>query len=301
MSLLVTGSIGIDSVESPYGQVEDVLGGSAAYFSVAAALFGPVRLVGVVGDDFPDEFRQVLDGKDIDLAGLETRQGRQTFRWRGKYEGDMADAETRDVQLNVLGEEGPRIPKTFLDSDFVFLANSHPRLQIEFTEQLPGAKAIVADTMNLWIENEKEGLIELLKKVTGLVINHAEAQQLTEQHNTVKAAREILTMGPKFVVVKKGEHGCLLVSGDDACMLPAIPSENVIDPTGAGDSFAGGMMGLLASGGRLDKLDLRQAIAYGCVAASFAIEQFSLDGLLGASRSGLDKRFNSFREMLKIH
>jgi sugar/nucleoside kinase (ribokinase family) len=280
MSLLVTGSIGIDTVASPFGKVEGVLGGSAVYFSFSACLFTPVRFVGVVGEDFPQEFRDLLTERGLDLTGLETRAGSKTFRWEGSYGGDMNEAITHQTQFNVLGEAGPKIPQEYRDSRFVFLANTHPALQRELLKQLDAPELVVCDTMNLWINTERESLVETLSMVQGVVVNDAEARSLTHQMNLVLAARKILQWGPRFVVIKKGEHGSMLVTADAVAVLPAFPSVNVSDPTGAGDSFAGGMMGYLASKGTVNEATLRASLARGTICASFAIEAFSLDGIL---------------------
>ena len=290
MSLLVTGSIGIDSVKTPYGQVSDALGGSAVYFSFAAGFFTPVRLVGVVGEDFPEPFREVLAERSIDLAGLETRSGSRTFRWSGSYVGDMNEAETLEVNLNVLAEKGPTIPDSFRESRFVFLANTHPALQRDLVSQLTGDAFVVCDTMNLWIETTRPELLETLKVVHGLVLNDGEARMLTDQKNLLTAGRKILEMGPRVVVIKKGEHGAMLVSPAGVCVVPAYPTQNVKDPTGAGDSFAGGLMGYLAERGSASEADLRAGMVRGTIAASFAIEDFSLEGVRRVTRDQVDQR-----------
>ncbi len=300
MSLLVTGSIGIDTVATPHGQAENVLGGTAVYFSFAALHYVPVRLVAVVGDDFPAEFRQVLDSKNIDLAGLETRRGSKTFRWTGRYEGDMNAAETASVDLNVLSERGPKVPPSFADSKTVFLANTHPTLQRELLAQLTAPELTVCDSMNLWIENERDSLIKTLRLVTGVIVNDAEARQLTERMNLIEAGEAILDLGPRFVIIKKGEHGALLVTGDGAFAMPAHPTKNVRDPTGAGDSFAGGVMGYLAKEGRHDTDALRRAMVRGTVAASFTIEDFSLRRVATLTQTDLSGRIDAFVNMLRV-
>src|ERR1700733_721317 len=242
MSLLVTGSIGIDTVETPFGKRDDVIGGSAIYFAYAASFFTPVRLVGVVGDDCPPKLLQVFNDREVDTSGLEMRKGSKTFRWQGSYLKDMNEAVTVKVDPNVLAERAPKIPQNFLDSKYVFLANTHPILQQEMCASLKSPKLVVADTMNLWIQTERKELVKMMSKIHGLVLNDGEARLLTEKKNLIAAAREVLKMGPKFVVIKKGEHGRMLVSEKDTFVLPAFPTENVVDPTGAGDSFAGGMM-----------------------------------------------------------
>jgi cytidine kinase len=300
MSLLVTGSIGIDSVVSPYGRAEGVLGGSAVYFALAASYYTPVRLVGVVGEDFPDAFRSVLTSREIDLRGLEVRKGSKTFRWSGRFEGDMNQAQTLEVDLNVLAERGPKVPDVFTDSETVFLANTHPTLQRDLLRQLSGPKLVVCDTMNLWITNERESLLETLKLVTGVILNDAEARQLTEHMNLIEAGEWLLARGPKFVVIKKGEHGSLLITRDGASALPAFPAKVVHDPTGAGDSFAGGIIGYLAARKSWDVPTLRSAIARGTVAASFTIEDFSVRRIEKLARAEVDARVAQFVSMLRI-
>jgi len=300
MSLLVTGSIGIDTVESPYGRVESVLGGSAVYFSFAAGVYGPVRLVGVVGEDFPDEFRQVLESGPIDLAGLEVRKGSKTFRWSGKYLTDINERETLAVDLNVLAEEGPKVPPSFADSETVFLANTHPTLQRSLLSQLAGPKIVVADTMNLWIDNERESLLQTLKLVTGVIINDAEARDLTGCRNLIEAGEAVLNLGPEFAIIKKGEHGAILVTADGVTAIPAFPTKDVRDPTGAGDSFAGGVLGYLNAEGECGTPTLRRAMVRGTVAASFAIEDFSLGRVLKLTREEIDERVAQFIAMLRI-
>ncbi len=290
MSLLVTGSIGIDTVETPGASATDVLGGSATYFALAASLFGEVRLVGVVGEDFDQALLAPLEGKPIDKRGLEVRAGSKTFRWHGKYLENMNDRETVSVELNVLAEAGPKIPDEFRDSRFAFLANTHPALQREFAAALSSAELIVCDTMDLWIENEADELRKLLEVVHGLVLNDAEARQLTGQANLVLAGRRILEMGPRFVVIKKGEHGSMLIGRDQLFLLPPYPTTKVIDPTGCGDSFAGGMMGYIASRGSWDDAVLRAAMARGSVVASFVIESFSMEALSRVSAADVDRR-----------
>ena len=277
MSLLVTGSIGIDTLETPHGRADSVLGGSAVYFALAAAHFAPVRMVGTVGEDFDQRLLDPLRGRPIDTRGIEVRRGSRTFRWHGKYVGAMNEAETVQVQLNVLAERGAPIPPEFADSRFVFLANTHPALQRDFAARLPKAELLVCDTMNLWIENEPQELRKTLAVVHGLVLNEGEARMLTGQTNLVTAGREVLKLGPRFVIIKKGEHGSLLVCADDLCVIPAYPTENVVDPTGCGDSFAGALMGYLAAQGRYDAPTLRSAMARGSVVASFVIESFSVN------------------------
>lgn len=303
MSLLVTGSIGIDTVEAPTGKVVDALGGSSVYFSYAASFFSstssPVRLVGVVGDDCPKDFLKPLhDNPRIDMAGLEVREGGKTFRWHGRYHEDVNVRDTIAVDLNVLAEVGPAIPPEFRDSEYVFLANTHPGLQLEILGQLAGAKLVVADTMDLWITTERDALMNLLGRIDGLVLNDAEAKLLTGQANAVAAGMQCAQMVRRFVVVKKGEHGSLLLAGGGAFPLAGYPTTGVVDPTGAGDSFAGAMMGYLAAEDRWDVAALRRAIAYGSVTASFAIEDFSLNRFYQLTRGQIDARIDAFRKAI---
>src|SRR5690349_15539331 len=298
MSLLVTGSIGIDTVETPYGKHDDVIGGSAIYFSYASSFFTPVRLVGVVGEDCPKEFFKVFDGREVDTSGLETRKGSKTFRWHGSYVKDLNEAVTVEVDLNVLAERAPKIPERFLDSRYVFLANTHPVLQQQMAASLKQSKLIVADTMNLWIQTERAELAKLLKQIHGLVLNDGEARLLTEKKNLIAAAREVLKMGPKFVVIKKGEHGCLMCSERDTFVLPAYPADKVVDPTGAGDSFAGGMMGYLATQGNFSPATIKRALAFGTVVASYTISDFSLAGLQKTDRDAIDERWHQYKQAM---
>mgnify|MGYP000392137002 CR=1 FL=1 len=300
MSLLVTGSIGIDTIEAPAGKRPDVIGGSAVYFSFAASFFTRVRLVGAVGEDCPPSLLRVFDGRDVDTAGLEIRKGSRTFRWHGSYVKDLNEAVTVKVDLNVLAERAPAIPPAFRDSSHVFLANTHPVLQQEMLASLSSPQLVVADTMNLWINNEGKELCKLLTKIHGLVLNDGEARMLTGRKNLVTAARDVLKLGPKFVVIKKGEHGCLLCSGEDLFVLPAYPTEQVFDPTGAGDSFAGGMMGYLATQQEPTPAALRRALAYGTVVATFTISDFSLAGLQNATRQQIDQRLAEFQRAMSF-
>jgi sugar/nucleoside kinase (ribokinase family) len=299
MSLLVTGSIGIDTVETPFGKRDSVIGGSAIYFSYAASFFTPVRLVGVVGEDCPKEYLRVFDGRNVDTTGLEIRKGSKTFRWHGKYHDDVNQRDTVSVDLNVLAEQAPKIPERYRDSGYIFLANTHPALQLEMLCCLASPRLIVADTMNLWIQTQREDLDKLFKRIHGLVLNDEEAKLLTEKSNLIEAARDVLNMGPKFVVIKKGEHGCLMCSARDTFVLPAFPADKVVDPTGAGDSFAGGMMGYLATqGGSISPATIKRALAFGTVVASFTIADFSLAGLKSTTRDQIDERWLQFKQAM---
>jgi sugar/nucleoside kinase (ribokinase family) len=300
MSLLVTGSVGIDTVTTPYGHVDSVLGGCAVYFSFAAAQYVPVRLVSVVGDDFPAKFRQVLEARNIDLTGLEVRKGSKTFRWTGRFEGDMNQAETVAVDVNVLAEQAPKVPPSLADSSEVFLAVTHPTQQRELLSQLRSPELVVCDTVNLWIANERDSLLETLRLVTGVIINDAEARQLTKRVNLIEAGEAILDLGPKFAMIKKGEHGALLVTAEGPVAIPAYPTKLVRDPTGAGDSFAGGVMGYLTQQGKHDPDTLHRAMARGTVAASFAIEDFSLGRVRDLTRAEINQRVDQFVGMLRV-
>lgn len=300
MSLLVVGSIAIDNVQTPQGEMSEALGGSASYFAYAASYFTPVQMVGVIGADFPPEYLQVLENRNnIDTAGI-VRSSGKTFRWKGRYTGDMNVAETLEVHLNVLGEFDPEIPEAYRDSEFVFLANGSPQVQRKVLHQVRNPKLVVADTMNLWIETQHDELLELLKQVDGLVLNDQEALLLTEETLLVHAGKKILGMGPKFVIVKKGEHGAMFFSDRGAYALPAYPTANLKDPTGAGDSFAGGMMGYLASNGNADIQALKVGMAYGTILASINVEEFSLTRFQSTSREDIEIRLDHFREMLRI-
>jgi sugar/nucleoside kinase (ribokinase family) len=300
MSLIVTGSIGIDTVITPTGRADEVLGGSCTYFAAAASFFAPVRIVAAVGDDFPDAYVDQLARYNVDLAGLERRAGSKTFRWTGEYKPNMNDRDTLDVQQNVLAEALPPVPEAFRDSRFVFLANTHPAGQLELRRQFPDAQLVVADTMNLWIDIALEELKQVLKEIDGLVLNDSEAVMLTGETNMLRASDAILKMGPSFVVIKKGEHGCLLRHTDGVGVLHAFPSMNVVDPTGAGDSFAGGMMGYLASVDRVTLRDVRRALAYGTIVASFNIESFSLNRLNELTRKDIDRRLDEYAETIRF-
>lgn len=301
MSLLVTGSIGIDTVRTPLGVRENCLGGSAVYFSMAASFFTPVRFLGVVGADCPFDLREVFAGREVDLTGLEVRRGSKTFRWQGSYAGAMNEATTEGVELNVLAEAPPAMPAAYRDSRYVFLANTAPALQMELLGQLKGPKLVVADTMNLWIEHNREDLVRLMGRIDGMVLNEGEARMFTGRDNLVAAAKEMAGRGLKFVVIKKGEHGTLLWTQEGECFaLPGFPTDAVKDPTGAGDSFAGGMMGYLASRRKMNLGVLKRAIAYGTVTASLVIEDFSLDCWRRVGKQEIEERMGVLREMMRF-
>ncbi|MHC4994795.1 MAG: PfkB family carbohydrate kinase [Planctomycetota bacterium] len=300
MSLIVTGSIGIDTVITPTGRANDILGGSCTYFAAAASFFAPVRIVAVVGEDFPDEHMGVFEHFGVDTLGLERRAGSKTFRWTGEYHENMNDRDTRSVDLNVLAEELPPVPGAYHDSRVVFLANTHPGAQMALLESFPDAKLVVADTMDIWINTARAELGQLMQRLDGLVLNDSEARLLTGESNMVKASSMIVDMGPKFVVIKKGEHGCLLNHKDGIGVMHAFPAANVVDPTGAGDSFGGGMMGYLASVNTFGLIDIKRALAYGTIVASYNIEAFSLERLKGISRHDIDQRLAEYANCVRF-
>jgi len=300
MSLLVVGSVAIDSIQTPTASRERVLGGSATHFSYSASFFTAVRLVGVVGEDFPQEHIALLRGRNIDTSGLHVVPGGKTFFWKGKYQPNMNDRETLEVQLNVLGDVRPKLPESFRRTDFIFLGNDSPLNQRAVLDQITGPRLVVADTMDLWIREQHAELMALLKRIDGLVMNDSEAKLLTGDENLVAAGHKILKLGPRFVVIKKGEHGAMFFSEHETYVLPAYPTERVIDPTGAGDSFAGGLMGYLAAQGDFDPKTLKEAMAYGILVASFCVEDFSLDRLQQISRGDIDRRMEQYRKMLSF-
>ncbi len=301
MSLLVTGSIGIDTVKTPFGVSESCVGGSAVYFSLAASNFCPVRFLGVIGDDCPFDLSEVFAGRDIDLHGLEVRQGSKTFRWSGSYEGAMNEANTDNVELNVLSESSPKFPETYKDSKYVFLANTAPSLQLQLLDQIENPAFVVADTMNLWIETAGDDLKVLLDRINMFVLNDGEAKLLTGYQNVTTAGKKILEMGPEVVIIKRGEYGSMMLNrAGDSFILPAYPTEVVIDPTGAGDSFAGAMMGSLARDDKVDFVSLRNAIVFGTVSASFTIGDFSIHGMKAADMDRIEERYDMLRKVTQF-
>ena len=299
MSLLVIGSMAFDSVETPFGKVEEVLGGSGTFFSVAASYFTDVRLVAVVGRDFPEEHLQMLRQRNIDLAGVKIADG-ATFRWKGRYGFELNEAQTLDTQLNVFADFKPELPAGYAESDFVFLANIDPELQSEVLSQVRRPRLIAADTMNFWISGKREALLKTLQGVDLLVINEGETRQLAGEANLIKAAKAVLRMGPKTLIVKRGEYGVLMFSEGEIFAAPAYPLEEVFDPTGAGDTFAGGFMGYLAATKNLDPQNIRRAIVYGSVMASFTVEAFSLNRLQALTMEEIDGRFKRFKMMTEF-
>lgn len=300
MPLLVVGSVALDSVETPTAQRDDVLGGSAVFFSYAASYFTGVRLVGVVGEDWPAEHTRLLQARGIDTTGLQVVPGGKTFRWRGKYLPNMNDRETLEVHLNVFGQFNPVLPEAYRRCKFLFLANGAPAVQHQVLDQMPGAQLVVADTMDLWIRTQHDELLRLFQRIDGLVLNDSEAKLLTDDENLVRAGHRVRELGPKFVVIKKGEHGAMFFSEHETYVLPAYPTPRVVDPTGAGDSFAGGLMGYLAEQGKFDPKTLKEALAYGILVASYNVEDFSLDRMQAIERADLDRRLAEYRQMLSF-
>lgn len=300
MPLCVVGSIALDSVETPSEVREDVLGGSAVFFSYAASFFATVRLAGVVGEDWPQQYTYLLQARGIDTAGLQVVPGGKTFRWRGKYLPNMNDRETLDLQLNVLQNFDPVLPETYRRCKFLFLANGSTAHQSRTLDQCAGPSLVVADTMDHYIRNERDSLLALLKRIDGLVLNDSEAKLLTGDDNLVRAGHAVREMGPRFVVIKKGEHGAMFFSRHETYVLPAYPTPQVVDPTGAGDSFAGGMMGYLAEQDNFEPKTLKEALAYGTLTASFTVEDFSLDRLRTIHREDIDRRMDEYRRMLSF-
>jgi sugar/nucleoside kinase (ribokinase family) len=294
MSILVVGSVAFDSVETPFGQVEEVLGGSGTYFSASASFFTEVKLVAVVGEDFHQSQLDFLRPRNVDLTGVRVAPGK-TFRWKGRYGYDLNDAQTLDTQLNVFESFRPELPAGFEDAEYVFLANIDPELQLEVLKQVKKPKMVACDTMNFWIAGKRDELIRTLGRVDILVINEGEARQLSGEPNLVKAARSILAMGPKTLVVKRGEYGVLMFGEHSIFSAPAYPLESVFDPTGAGDTFAGGFMGYLVGTRNFSENNIRQAIIFGSVMASFNVEDFSLNRLKTLTYDEIEERFRCFK------
>jgi sugar/nucleoside kinase (ribokinase family) len=292
----VVGSVALDSISTPFGETEDALGGSAVYFSVAASLLTGVRVVGVVGDDYPMSRLNAIGARGIDLTGVERASG-ESFRWKGKYAFDLSSRETLETRLGVFADFRPKIPASFTETPFVFLGNIHPDLQLAVLAQMSSPRLVACDTMNFWIDNARDRLMEVLKRVDLLVVNDEEIRQLSGDWNVHRAARWVLERGPKRVVVKRGEHGALLVEAGRSFFCPAYPLEEVFDPTGAGDSFAGGFLGYLARTGDLSSDGLRRAMVYGSAMGSFAVASFSIGGFDGVTPASLYERVRSFKDL----
>ena len=296
MSILVVGSAALDTVETPFGTVEDALGGSAIYFSAAASYFAPVNLVAVVGDDFPKEKIEFLKKKNVDFSGLEVADGK-TFRWGGKYGFDLNDRDTLFTHLNVFEKFEPKIPDSYKNSGYIFLANIGPDLQMDVLKQIQSPKLVALDTMNYWIGGDLPALRETLKRVDVLLVNDSEVRQLAYEANLVKASKIVQEMGPKTLIIKKGEHGALLITQDSFFWAPAYPLEFIYDPTGAGDTFAGGFMGYMAKSDDISIDNLKRAVVFGSTMASFCVEKFSLERLENLTEEEIRKRFHEFWQM----
>jgi len=297
MSILVVGSVAFDALQTPFGKIDKCIGGSATYFSVAASFFSEVDLVAVVGDDFTDEHLAVFAGRKINLDGLQRVAGQKTFFWSGEYGFDLNVAKTRDTQLNVFASFQPHLAEKHRAPDVLFLANIQPGLQMDVLEQCRRPRLVALDTMNLWIATAKEALTRIISKVDLVIINEAEVRQFTEEANLVKGARQILALGPKTLVVKRGEYGVMMITHDAVFAAPAYPLENVFDPTGAGDTFAGGLLGYIASRQTISNRELRRGIIFGSILASFTVEKFSLDRLREITLAEVQERYQDFREL----
>jgi len=296
MSILVVGSVALDSVRTPFGEVEEVLGGSAMFFSVAASFFGGVRLVAVVGEDFPGTHVEFLRSRNVDVGGLKRLPGR-TFRWKGFYDYDLNEAHTLDTRLNVFEEFDPDIPEEYRDSEYVFLANIDPELQLKVLEQVRSPRLTICDTMNYWIENKRRELIETISRVDCLLVNDSEARELAHESNLITAGRKLLEMGPHRVIIKKGEHGVIMLGRGTFFSLPAYPLETVFDPTGAGDSFGGGFLGSLSRYPGMGEEDIRRSVVYGSVMASYVVESFSCNRLRDLTPEEVEERYKMFTDI----
>lgn len=296
MSILVVGTVAFDSLETPFGKADAVLGGSATYFSTSASFFSDVNLMAVVGEDFPDESVEFLRSRGINLDGLDRIAGK-TFHWKGKYGYDLNEAQTLETHLNVLADFRPRLPAGYADSDILFLANIDPDLQLEVMDQAKNARLTACDTMNFWISSKPDSLTKVLQRVDIVIINEGEARQYTHEANLVKAAKKILSLGVKTLIIKRGEYGVIMFNGASIFAAPAYPLEQVFDPTGAGDTFAGGFMGYLANTGDFSEDGIRQAIIFGSVMASFNVEDFSLNRLKSLDYGEIEERYRSFKAL----
>jgi sugar/nucleoside kinase (ribokinase family) len=299
MKLLVVGSIALDSIETPFGKEENILGGSASYFSLAASMFTDVCAVAVVGRDFPEEHLDLFRSKGIALNGVKRENG-ETFRWEGKYGYDLGDPETLGTHLNVFENFKPVLPEEYRDIEYVFLANIDPELQLSVLNQVKSPKVVACDTMNYWIENKPDALKEVIKRVDILMLNDSETRILAKEPRITHAARTVLEIGPKVLIVKRGEYGALMFSKEGIFWAPSYPLEEVIDPTGAGDSFAGGFMGFIAGQGIAEHVGYKTAVVFGSVIASFTVENFSVKKLAQLRRSDVDKRFSAFIQLSRL-
>lgn len=299
MSILIVGSIALDTVKTPYGKKKNILGGSAVYSSISASFFSPVSLVAVIGEDFPQKYLAKIAKKRINLQGVKIEKGR-TFRWEGEYDQKFCDPQTISTHLNVFSNFNPIVPQNYRTHKYIFLANIDPSLQQKVLSQIKHPKLVVADTMNYWIKEKKASLLKTLKKVDLFLLNESEAKQLTAENTILKAAKKILKMGPKIVIIKRGEYGAVLIKNNYIFCLPAYLLEKVVDPTGAGDSFAGGVIGYLAKQKSINEQTLRNALIYGTVMASFAVESFSLEKLFSINKTDINFRIKQFKKIIKL-
>ncbi len=296
--ILIVGSVAFDSVETPHGRADMALGGSASYAGIAASYFARPRVVGIVGLDFEDHHMRKLSGHGIDVGGIERADGK-TFHWKGRYHENMKERDTLETSLNVFQHFDPAIPAAYRDTPYVFLGNIDPQLQLSVLDQSRGATFVAMDTMNFWINTARDALIEVVKRIDLLFINDEEAMQLADEWSVVGAAEKLLRMGPKFVVIKRGEHGAILFGPNLTLFVPAVPLANVVDPTGAGDAFAGGFVGQLSRTGALDRSSLASALTWGTVMASFTVEAFSVDGICGLAPERIADRRKQLVEMVR--
>ena len=302
MSLLVVGTVAFDAIETPFGKTDKIVGGAASYIALASSYFtNEINLVSVVGDDFPQDFMNILKGQGVNLDGLQIKQGEKSFFWSGKYHNDMNSRDTLDTQLNVLADFDPIVPVSYKNCEFLMLGNLMPSVQQKVLAQLPNRpKLIVLDTMNFWMDIVMPDLLETIKGIDVLTINDSEARQLSGEYSLVKAAQKILTMGPKVLVIKKGEHGALLFNKEEVFFAPALPLEDVFDPTGAGDSFAGGFIGYLAKTKDISFENMKRAIIFGSAMASFTVEKFGTERLIGLSQDDVSKRVQEFVDLVQF-
>lgn len=299
--LVIVGTVAFDAIETPFGKTDKILGGAATYIALAAAEFNvDCTIVSVIGEDFPSEYIDLFTQRNINLEGLETVKGGKSFFWSGKYHNDMNTRDTLETQLNVLADFNPEVPENYRDAEVIMLGNLHPNVQMSVIEQAKNPKLIILDTMNFWMDNSLEELKHVIKKVNVITINDEEARQLSGEYSLVKAARKISEMGPEYVVIKKGEHGALLFSGDDMFFAPALPLEEVFDPTGAGDTFAGGFAGYLAKTGDFSFKNMKNAVIHGANLASFCVEKFGAERMLELTHEEINIRLREFKSLTQF-
>ncbi len=299
--LLIVGTVAFDAIETPFGKTDKILGGAATYIGLASSNFSiDNAIVSIVGEDFPKEYLQLFGKKEIDTQGIEIVKGGKTFFWKGKYHNDLNSRDTLETQLNVLADFKPLVPENYKNSEIIMLGNLHPLVQLSVLEQVENPKLVVLDTMNFWMDNAWDDLMKVISKVDVITINDEEARQLTNEHSLVKAAREIEKMGPRYVVIKKGEHGALLFHDDQIFFAPALPLEEVFDPTGAGDTFAGGFSGYLATTGDISFKNMKNAIIYGSTLASFCVEKFGTERMLNLEKDEIEHRLKEFKNLTQF-